>query len=117
MLQKIDFATASNRAITEALCKQLNEVRLSRNISQSDLAIAAGVSRSTLTRIAEGKSVSLDSFVRVMTALGLSGHLKALLPDTRIRPIERLKFGKKQRQRASKRKVKTSKWVWGDSKG
>ena len=117
MLQKMDLTTASNQAITEALCKQLNEVRLSRNISQSDLAKTAGVSRSTLTRIADGKSVSLDSFVRVMKALGLSGHLKALLPDTRIRPVERLKFGRKQRQRASKRKVKKTKWVWGDGKG
>ena len=117
MMHKLDLSSAPINAITDALCRQLNEVRLSRNISQSDLAREAGVSRSTLTRLAAGQSISLDSFVRVMNALGLTSRLAVLLPDTRIRPVERLKFGKKQRQRARAQKVKkVKKWVWGDGK-
>ena len=47
MTHKIDFSTASSEAIIEALGKRLDEIRLSRNIAQADLAQEAGVSRST----------------------------------------------------------------------
>ena len=78
MNQKIDFSTASSDDIIAALCRRIDEIRLSRNISQADLAREAGVSRSTLTRIADGQAISLDSFVRVMRALRLTDHLKRL---------------------------------------
>ena len=75
MTHKIDFSSASSDAVIEALCKRLEELRLGRNISQSALAEQAGVSRSTLTRMADGQSISLDSFVRIMLALQLGDHL------------------------------------------
>ena len=55
--------------VAATLCKRLEEIRLSKNISQAALAREAGVSRSTMTRIADGRSISLDSFIRVMQAL------------------------------------------------
>ena len=115
MKYKIDFSVASSETITGALCKRLDEIRLSRNISQADLAKEAGVSRSTMTRLADGKAVSLDSFVRVMVALRLTDHLAAMLPDPSIRPVERVQFGGAERQRASRKKDKTSEWKWRDS--
>ena len=84
----MDFSTSSSAAIASALCKHLEEIRLSKNISQAELAKQAGVSRSTMTRIADGQSVSLDSFIRVIKALGLADHLATLLPDPRVRPVE-----------------------------
>lgn len=115
MMRKIDFSTASSETIIGDLCKRLNEVRLSRNISQADLANEAGVSRSTMTRLADGKAISLDSFVRVMMALQLTDHLAGMLPDPSIRPIERVQFGGTQRQRASRKKDETSEWTWRDN--
>jgi transcriptional regulator with XRE-family HTH domain len=64
------------------------------------LAEEAGLSRSTVARLADGNNVSLDSFIRILQALGLSGHLKALLPDPDIRPVEQVKFRGGQRRRA-----------------
>ena len=115
MTHKIDFSTASSESIIDTLCKRLDEIRLSRNISQADLAEEAGVSRSTMTRLADGKPISLDSFVRVMTALRLTDHLAALLPDPTIRPIERVQLEGAEQQRASAKKDETSEWTWGDS--
>ena len=98
------------------LLERLEAIRLSLNISQIDLARAAGVSRSTVARMTQGQSVSLDSFVRVMLALGLADQLEALLPDPTVRPVELVKFGGRQRRRArGKRTKKTDTWVWGDS--
>ena len=114
MTHLIDFSIASSELIISTLCKRLDEIRLSRNISQTDLAEDAGVSRSTMTRMADGKPISLDSFVRVMIALRLTDHLAALLPDPSIRPIERVQMDGTERQRASARKDDASPWEWGD---
>jgi len=117
MNHKIDFSTASSEAIMEALGKRLDAIRLSRNITQADLAREAGVSRSTLTRLSDGQPVSLDSFVRVMQALNLADHLAALLPDPGLRPVDRVRLGTSERQRARRRQSETSAWTWGDDKG
>ena len=101
MNHNIDFFTSSSATIAEALCKRLEEIRLSKNISQAELAKQAGVSRSTMTRIADGQSISLDSFIRVVKALGLADHLAALLPDPEVRPIELVRHKGQHRRRAS----------------
>ncbi len=114
MTHKIDFGLASSEAIIEALCKRLDEIRLSRNLSQADLAAEAGVSRSTMTRLADGRSISLDSFVRIMQALRLADHLAALLPDPSVRPVERVRLDGAERRRASTKRAAPSEWRWGD---
>jgi len=115
MLHNIDFSTASSETIIDALCRRLDQIRLSRNVSQADLAAEAGVSRSTLTRLADGQPISLDSFVRVMKALKLTDHLAALLPDPAVRPVERVQFQGTERQRASRKKAEPAEWEWGDT--
>lgn len=117
MKQKINFNVAATDAIVGALGQQLDQIRLSRNLTQSALAREAGVSRSTLTRMADGQSISLDSFVRIMRALGLSDHLAALLPDPSVRPVERVAQNGRQRQRARSSEGKAKRWQWGDEQG
>lgn len=68
-------------------------------------------------RLADGQAISLDSFVRVMMALGLTDHLAALLPDPAIRHVERLQRHGGERQRARRKKPAESEWTWGDGKG
>jgi putative transcriptional regulator len=114
MRYTIDFSAASSQVIIEALGKRLDEIRLSRNVSQADLAKQAGVSRSTLTRLADGRPVSLDSFVRIMQALHLADHLAALLPDPRVRPVDRVRLDGTERKRASGKRAQPSDWTWGD---
>jgi len=67
-----EYSTVPSEAVTKELGQHLNRFRLSRNVSQKDLAREAGISRSTLTRLACGKPISLDSFVRNMQALKLA---------------------------------------------
>lgn len=114
MNQNIDYSVASSGLIVELLCKRLESIRLSENISQADLARQAGVSRSTITRMADGKGLSLDSFVRVMKALGLADHLEALLPDPAVRPVERVRHEGRQRRRASGSRKAPEPWTWAD---
>ncbi len=116
MTHKIDFSTASSYAVVEALGRRLDQIRLSRNIPQYELAKEAGISRSTLTRLANGKPISLDSFVRIMQALHLTDHLFGLLPDPDVRPVDRVRLGGTERQRARKKHDKLPAWAWGDDK-
>lgn len=112
MKHNIDFKTSNSSRIATVLCKQLEAIRLSHNISQAELAKEAGVSRSTLTRMADGQSISLDSFIRVMKALGLVDHLTTLLPDPAVRPVELASTDGKHRQRASKKRPQDTTWSW-----
>jgi transcriptional regulator with XRE-family HTH domain len=117
MLRNTDFSSASSAAVVRELCRRLDEIRLSKNVRQETLAEQAGISRSTLTRLADGQNVSLDSFVRVALALGLADHLAACLPVPGVRPVELVDRGGQSRRRASgKRKdEQTSEpWQWGD---
>ncbi|MCY4306659.1 MAG: helix-turn-helix transcriptional regulator [Rhodobacteraceae bacterium] len=115
-MHKTDFSTASSEAIIKELGQCLDSIRLSQNISQNDLASEAGVSRSTLTRLARGKPISLDSFVRIMQALKLTDQLAALLPDPSIRPVDLVRFAGKERRRARKKKTVRLEWRWGNKR-
>lgn len=114
MTHNIDFTIASSDAIISALFERIEEIRLSRNISQATLAKEAGVSRSTITRLARGQSTSVDSFVRIMQALGLADHLAALLPNPNVRPVERIRLDGTERRRASSKRKAAGDWTWGD---
>ena len=114
MTHNIDFTIASSDAIINALFERIEEIRLSRNISQAALAKEAGVSRSTITRLARGQSISVDSFVRIMQALGLADHLAALLPNPNVRPVERTRLDGTERRRASSKRKAAGDWTWKD---
>ena len=117
MSYNIEFSIATSNQIETALCKRLETIRLSRNITQAQLAAEAGVSSRTIGRLENGKGVSMDTFIRIMMALGIQQSLEALLPDPTVRPIERVGIGAGERKRARPTRFTDdrSTWSWGDS--
>jgi len=116
MAYKIDFTVAPSEQIEAALCNRLESIRLSRNMTQAQLAKEAGVSQRTVRRLEKGEGVSVDTFIRVLIALGIQQNLEALLPDPTVRPVERVDIGGAERRRARptpSRSVQTA-WSWGD---
>ena len=116
MSYNIDFSIATSDQIEAALCKCMESIRLSRNITQEQLADEAGVSPRTVGRLEKGQGVSMDTFIRVMIALRIQHNLEALLPDPTVRPIERigLDAGERKRARPTKSINKLPTWSWGD---
>jgi putative transcriptional regulator len=112
----IDFSIASSSQIKIALCAQLEQIRLSKNLTQAQLAKEAGIALLTLQKFEKGQGVSLDTFLRVMIALGLQGNLAALLPDPSVRPVERVHQRGHERRRARPVKPSGEKgaFTWGD---
>jgi transcriptional regulator with XRE-family HTH domain len=117
MSYNIDFSIATSGQIEAALCKRLESIRLSRNITQAQLAEESGVSLRTIGRLEKGQGISMDTFIRVMTALKIQQNFEALLPDPAVRPIERIGISSGERKRASKIKPNDEPpaWSWGDS--
>ncbi|MBI9046438.1 MAG: helix-turn-helix transcriptional regulator [Anaerolineaceae bacterium] len=116
MSYKIDFSIATSDQIEAALCSRLENIRLTRNITQAQLAKTSGLSLKTIGRLERGQGVSFDTLIRVLIALGLQEHLKAFLPDPTVRPVERVSIAGTERKRARPRKSidDHEAWSWGD---
>ena len=116
MSYNIEFSVARSDQIEAALCKRLESIRLSRNMTQAQLAEEAGVSPRTIGRLEKGQGVSVDTFIRIMIALGIQQSLETLLPDPTVRPIERVGIGAGERKRARPTQTSNERptWSWGD---
>lgn len=115
-----DSKNMTDAAATRDLGERISRHRLSRNLTQAQLAREAGISTRTLVRLEAGESTQLTNLIRVLRALGLLGNLEALVPPAPPSPIELLRHQGEQRQRASGRKdvdnsrAASMEWTWGD---
>jgi putative transcriptional regulator len=114
--QNIDYHIANIDLIVADLGARLARIRLTRNVSQADLAANAGITRRTLSRLENGQGATLDTLVRVLRGLGLESHLEALLPNPDIQPVHRLAAKTPERKRA-RRTIDDDPepWRWGES--
>ena len=66
-----------NRGIRSAIGKRIKSIRLQRDMTQQELATAAGITKANVCRIEEGKySVGIDVLDKIADALGVSLELK-----------------------------------------
>lgn len=111
---------STDKAVLEELGGRLRRTRLERNVSQTQLADEAGVSRFTVKRIEQGESVQLANLLRVLRFLGLLGGLEELAPEPTPSPIDALRHRGRERQRASSPRSAEPQppgrltWRWGD---
>jgi transcriptional regulator with XRE-family HTH domain len=116
---KITALNTDDTVLVE-LGERLARTRLERNLSQQQVADAAGVSKRTIERIEAGASVHLAGFVRALRALGLLERLDVLVPEPLPSPIEQAKLHGRQRRRAAPRRAewepRPSAWFWGDQR-
>lgn len=117
MAIKLDFKIAKPEQIIQHMGATLAQIRIGREVTQAELAASAGISTRTLSRLESGEKATLDTFVRLMQALGLEAHLAALLPDPGIQPVQQLKSGNAERKRVRARTEKNDeddRWSWDE---
>lgn len=111
-------AHLSDEAFLKLLGERLTAIRLSRNLSQQQLADEAGLGLRTIQRLEQGAgSAQLTGFVHVCRVLGLMERFDILLPESSVSPIENLNAQRRKRQRASNTKIaakENKKWEWGE---
>ncbi|MXX06163.1 MAG: helix-turn-helix transcriptional regulator [Gammaproteobacteria bacterium] len=94
-------------AIAEELGERLKRARLNRDMTQSEVAERAGVSRLAVLNAEKG-NVRLKVLVAILSALDLAGQLDLFLPSQDVSPIQLARLKGKARQRASgQRKTRT----------
>lgn len=106
--------------ILKELGRRLEAERLQRNLPQSELAAAAGLSRRTVIRMERGDACRLDAFLAVLKRLGIVERLDAVLPEPGLTPIQEARLAAvraslPRRSRASQgAKPASASRRWGD---
>jgi transcriptional regulator with XRE-family HTH domain len=105
---QIDHLLTDEAVLTE-LGRRLGGLRLSRNISQAELAREAGVSRATIVRVENGESVQMSTMVKLWRALDLLPAIDVAVPeriDSPIAALERERLRRRgDRRRATGRRA------------
>lgn len=112
----MDFRDLStDESILAEIGERLAAARLSRNMTQAQLAHDSGVSKSTVERMEAGQSAQLTSVLRVLRALDLIGGLELLLPPPEPGPMDLLRRQGRAPRRASGRGSSSGEpWTWGE---
>jgi len=94
------WVSMSDQALIKAVGTFIQHQRLNQNKSQNKVAADAGISRSTLSLLERGESISLSNLVQVLRVLDLLHIMEVFKVENEISPIEYVKLQKKSRQRA-----------------
>ena len=101
----IDFNSMSDDKLALLLGDFIKHHRIGRNLSHDELAIAAGLSRPTISLMERGKSMSLNSIIKVLRVLDVLYVFDALRVPQELSPLEMLKRQEKQRKHSSHKKA------------
>lgn len=91
----------TDKSIVMALCQSIKQMRLSKNISQEELAVRSGVNRVTISRMETGKAINLMTLIQLLRALEQLDLIGALYKEPEISPIMIMEAQSKLRKKAS----------------
>ncbi len=89
--------------IRRQIAKRARAIRVSRMQTQADLASAAGVGLSTISRFERGDDVAFSVVIAVSLALGTEDSLLAAFPESERRSFDELVNKKPQALRVRRR--------------
>jgi transcriptional regulator with XRE-family HTH domain len=96
----MDFSLATSSEILQALGERLRAQRLVQGLPQRELALRAGLSLGAVRKLEHDGQCSLETLLRVVQALGLTGELESLFVVRRESIAQMEKAGQAQRRRA-----------------
>ncbi|MDB6077450.1 MAG: family transcriptional regulator [Akkermansiaceae bacterium] len=109
----------TDEVLLKLIGERLARRRLTRNLTQEQLAEQAGLGLRTVQRLEVGAAATqLSGFVRICRVLGLLERFDTLIPEEAASPIAQLKLQGRKRQRATGRKAtapgEAKTWTWGE---
>jgi len=96
-----DWVVMSDNALSETIGNFVKYHRLNQNITQEEVAKAAGISRSTLSLLEKGQKITLNSLIKVLRVFDLLYIMDVFKVKEEINPIEYAKLQKNKRKRAA----------------
>lgn len=94
----------SDKALAGNIGNFVKHHRMEQNKTQENLATAAGISRSTLSLLERGKSVTVPTLIQVLRVLDQLQVMDAFHIEKQISPIMLAKIEQDKRQRAREKK-------------
>lgn len=101
----MDYSSMSDDRLALLFGEYIKHNRVEKNMSQDELATAAGLSRPAISLMERGRSMSLNSIIKVLRALDLLDVFETFKIPQVMSPMEMLKLQEKRRKRSFKRKV------------
>jgi transcriptional regulator with XRE-family HTH domain len=95
-----NWMAMSDNALAQTIGSFVKHHRLLQNKSQDTVAVAAGISRSTLSLLERGEPVMVPTLLQVLRVLDLLYVLDAFKLKEEISPIVLAKLEQKKRKRA-----------------
>ncbi len=95
------FASMSDKAIAEYIGAFVRHQRMELNKTQDELATSAGISRSTLSLLERGGTVTVATLIQVLRVLDQLQVLRTFELQDTFSPLALAKLQKEKRQRAS----------------
>lgn len=104
-----EWASLSDKALSEHIGGFVRHHRMEQNRTQDELSAAAGISRSTLSLLERGETVTVTTLIQVLRVLDQLQVLSVFEIKETLSPLALVKLQKEKRQRArSKSKQKES---------
>src|SRR5277367_6954918 len=86
-----DMSFMSLDELQAVLGKQLQELRISKNLDQITTAEKAGISEKALRNLESGRGSSIETLIRVLKALDSLDGLRSLAPKSSVSPLALLR--------------------------
>ena len=95
-----NWTAMSDKALAGQIGTFVRHHRLEQNKNQDTLSHEAGISRSTLSLLERGKTVTLTTLIQVLRVLDQLQVMDAFAVEERISPLMLAKIQNEKRQRA-----------------
>lgn len=103
-LSYTNWVSMNDKALAEQIGAFIHYHRLDQNKTQDKLANAAGISRSTLSLLERGETVTLATLIQTLRALDQLHVMEVFSVKQTISPLALAKMEKEKRQRARRNK-------------
>jgi transcriptional regulator with XRE-family HTH domain len=104
-----DMSFMSPDELQAALGKQLQELRIAKNLDQITTAEKAGISEKALRNLEAGRGSSIQTLVRVLKALDSLDGLRLLAPKSSVSPLALLRHSETARRRVRRSSIGANK--------
>jgi transcriptional regulator with XRE-family HTH domain len=101
-----EWASMSDKALTEYIGAYVRYHRMEQSKTQDELASGAGISRSTLSLLERGETVTINTLIQVLRVLDQLQILRAFEVKKTVSPLALAKMQKEKRQRARRKSEK-----------
>lgn len=95
-----EWVSMSDKALTERIGAFIRHHRMEQNKTQEELASAAGISRSTLSLLERGETVTVTTLIQVLRVLDQLQVMSVFEVKEKISPLALARLQKEKRQRA-----------------